>query len=258
MSMLRVLPALRGRASCLRGRARRAGLWGRLAAALAILAASAQPASAADADPRRGAEQYRLCAACHALEPGVHTTGPSLAGMFDRPAGTADGFARYSPVLRNAGFPWDEGTLDAWLTEPAEMLPGTYMDIPGMPDAQARTDLIAFLRLATAPGGVERVVADGLISAAWVRGVAPQPVGDAPPEVRVTAMRHCGDSFFITTADGAETPYWEKNVRMKIDSTETGPPAGVPVLIESGRMGDRTYVIFRSVADLQGFIAQKC
>jgi cytochrome c len=227
-------------------------------AAFALILAVASPVLAAGGDPRRGAEQYRLCAACHALEPGVHTTGPSLAGMFDRPAGTAEGFPRYSAALRGAGFAWDADTLDAWLAEPADMLPGTYMDIPGMPDAQARADLIAFLQLATAPGGVERVVADGLISAAWVRGVAPQPVGDAPPEARVTAMRHCGDSFFIATADGAETAFWEKNVRIKIDSTETGPPEGVPVLIESGRMGDRTYVIFRSVAELRSFIAEKC
>lgn len=230
----------------------------RFAAALAATATLGPPATAADGDPRRGAEHFRTCASCHALAPDVHTTGPSLAGLFERPAGAAEGFPRYSPELREADFDWTSETLDAWLADPAGMLPGTYMDIPGMSDAQARADLIAFLEVAAAPGGAERVVDEGLISAAWVRGVAPPPLRDAPPRARVTAMRHCGDSYFIATADGAETPFWEKNVRLKIDSTETGPPEGVPVLIGSGRLGDRAYVIFRSLGELQTFIVEKC
>ncbi len=230
-----------------------------LTAALTAIIAPGALAFAGDGDPRRGVGQFRNCASCHALEPGLHTTGPSLAGFFDRPAGTADGFVRYSPNLRDAGFEWSAATLDAWLADPEAMVPGTYMDIPGMWDAQARADLIAFLEIATAPGGAEKVVGMGLIEPAWLRGVAPDPIGNAPPSsVRVTAMHHCGDSFFITTADGVETPFWEKNVRIKVDSTETGPPEGVPVLVDSGRMGDRTNVIFRSLSDLQALITEKC
>ena len=227
-------------------------------ALLAALVAGVPAEAQQGGDPRRGAGQYRLCAACHALLPGLHTTGPSLAGMFERPAGTAPGFPRYSPALRGAGFMWTREALDAWLAEPATMLPGTYMDIPGIPFPEDRADLIAFLEIATAPGGPERVVAEGLLGEEWLKGVAPEPIGEPAPEDTVTALRHCGDSFFITTADGRETPYWEKNVRIKVDSTETGPPPGVPVLRETGRMGDRIYLLFRSLDDMKAWLTEDC
>src|SRR3546814_18586711 len=94
----------------------------------------------------------------------------------------------------------------------------------GIDDAQARADLIAFLEIAGRPGGGEKAVAEGLLPAAWLSAGAPELIRDAPPAARVTAMRHCGDSYFISTGDGRETPYWEKNIRLKIDSVEIGPP----------------------------------
>src|SRR3546814_14629468 len=103
------------------------------------------------------------------------------------------------------------------------MIPGSYMVFRGIDDAQARADLIAFLEIAGRPGGGEKAVAEGLLPAAWLSAGAPELIRDAPPAARVTAMRHCGDSYFISTGDGRETPYWEKNIRLKIDSVETGP-----------------------------------
>jgi cytochrome c len=234
-----------------------APIWVGLATVLMTLLAIAG-AARADGDPRRGAELYRACVACHTLEPGLHTTGPSLAGLMGRPAGGTEGFGRYSPNLRDAGFDWDSVALDAWLAYPETMIPGTYMDIRGIPDAQARADLIAFLETVTAPGGAEQAVAGGLIPTAYVRDVAPEPIGGAAADGQVKAMRHCGGGYLVTTEDGIETPYWEKNVRLKIDSTETGPPEGVPVVLGAGMRGDRVSVIFGSLAELEDFIDEKC
>ena len=229
----------------------------RLTSGTAAILLVAVPAFA-DADPRRGAEIYRACAACHSLEPGQHLTGPSLAGLMERPAGSAEGYIRYSPALRDADFDWEEGTLETFLGDPAAMFPGTYMTFPGVPDPAARADLVAFLAAATAPGGAEELVADGVIPAALARGQVPPPLDDAPPEARVTKVRHCGDSFFITTGDGIETPIWEKNVRIKIDSAETGPPEGVPVVLGAGMRGDRISLIFGSIAEMQGVLQEGC
>jgi cytochrome c len=226
-------------------------------AVLIILAAFAT-AAAAEANPKRGAEIYRACVACHALEPGLHLAGPSLGGVLGRRAGTAEGFVRYSPGMKNAGFTWNAATLDGWLRDPDGMLPGTYMSFPGIDDAGARADLIAFLEIVGSPGGGKKAVADGLIPASWVRAGAPQPISDAPPEARIAAIRHCGDSYFIKTEDGRETPYWEKNVRLKIDSVETGPPSGVPVVLGAGMQGDRVSVIFASLADLKSLVDESC
>jgi cytochrome c len=214
------------------------------------------PASA-EGDPKRGANAYRACVSCHALKLDMHLSGPSLANILGRMAGTAQGYDRYSKGLKEAGFEWNEAALDGWLENPRAMIPGTYMMFEGIPDASERADLIAFLRFAGKDGG-KQAVADGLMPAAWLRGGAPDPIRDAPPEARVVEIRHCGDSFFIKTEAGGVIPFWEKNVRLKIDSVETGPPPGVPVMLGAGMGGDRVSVIFASLADLQSFVKEQC
>ena len=63
-------------------------------------------------DPEAGAHVFRTCAACHTVEPGAHRTGPSLASVLGREAGTAEGFDRYSDALRSADLVWREDTLN--------------------------------------------------------------------------------------------------------------------------------------------------
>ncbi|MGH7292912.1 MAG: c-type cytochrome, partial [Myxococcota bacterium] len=59
-------------------------------------------AFAEEGDTANGARVFAACAACHSLAPGRHRTGPSLAGVLGRKAGTAEGFRRYSPALNGA------------------------------------------------------------------------------------------------------------------------------------------------------------
>ena len=212
----------------------------------------------AEDDVGRGADLYRACVACHSLEEGVHLTGPSLAGLWQRPAGTVAGFVRYSDALRGAGFPWDGAALDAWLTDPRQMIDGTTMTFRGIPDAAARADLIVFLEAASGPAKLADLVASGVLSPVIVRGQAPEPLRDAPDHARVTAVRHCGDGYTIETADGGRSVHWEKNVRIKIDSAETGPPSGAGVILASGMQGDRVSVIFASLADLRDLVIESC
>ena len=67
-----------------------------------------------EGNPSRGAAVFGQCAACHSVEPGVHLTGPSLAAIWGRRAGTVGGFGRYSSALKHAGITWDAPTLDGW------------------------------------------------------------------------------------------------------------------------------------------------
>lgn len=215
-------------------------------------------AATAAGDVERGVQVYRACVACHALEPGLHLTGPSLGGVWNRPAGEADEFRRYSDGLRGAGFPWNAVALDAWVADPQAMIEGTSMTFPGIADTEARADLIAFLEQAGRPGGAEQLAANGTMPETYLRGPAPQPIGAAPDHARVTAVKHCGDGYTIETADGASSVQWEKNVRLKIDSTETGPPSGIGVILGAGMQGDRYSVIFSSVDDLRRLVSETC
>lgn len=227
--------------------------------AVAAIALTVRLAGAQEpGDAHRGGDVYRACVACHSLEPGVHLTGPSLAGAFGREAGKAVGFDRYSPGLKAAEFFWDADTLNAWLADPQAMIPGTFMIFPGIEDDRARADLVEFLAVAMAPGGNEAVAKQGLAPREYVQGQTPEPLATAPAGRTVTALRHCRDSYFVTTADGTETPLFEMNVRLKLDSRSTGPEVGKPVIVGAGMMGDRVNIIFAGVADLTRFLVEKC
>lgn len=229
-----------------------------LAVVAAVLALAALNRAHADGNPQRGARIYGACAACHSLEPNLNLTGPSLAGLWGKkPASVAD-FPRYSGALKmKQDFVWDEVSLYAWLADPSAFVPGTYMTFRGIRDEKQRNDLIAFLKLAMAPGGAKSVVAQGLIPAEEARGQAPEPLENAGPEKRVTAVRHCHNTFFVSTADGKERPFWELNLRFKIDSGPTGPK-GKPVLLPAGMQGDRASLVFSDPAEIARSIEEKC
>ncbi len=109
--------------------------------------------AAAEGDPAAGERAFRQCAACHTLD-GTHRVGPSLAGIFGRTAGTADGF-RYSPDIvaaGEAGVVWDAETIFTYLDNPTEFLKAaTGKDriqtrMPNRyPDEGMRRDIIAYL-----------------------------------------------------------------------------------------------------------------
>jgi cytochrome c len=63
-----------------------------------------------------------------------------------RKAGTLPSYW-YSSALNEAGFTWDEETLDRFIANPEEMMPGNKMKpYGGMASADSRADVIAFLR----------------------------------------------------------------------------------------------------------------
>jgi len=71
-------------------------------------------------------------------------------GLFGRPAGSVPGFD-YSAAMKNSGIVWSPATLDLFLRGPRQMVPGTKMTFVGVPKAQERADLIAYLEVATKP-----------------------------------------------------------------------------------------------------------
>jgi cytochrome c len=48
--------------------------------------------------------------------------------------------------MKRSHLMWDEKTLDRFLANPPKFVPGTAMTYAGVPDAQERADLIAYLR----------------------------------------------------------------------------------------------------------------
>ena len=114
--------------------------------ALALLA-SANLAWADDA----GEAVFRgNCIACHSLTAGINRVGPSLAAVVGRPAGSISGYA-YSAAMANSGITWTEDRLDAFLSAPQAVVPGTKMTFMGLKDPKDRADVIAYLKVSTTP-----------------------------------------------------------------------------------------------------------
>ena len=110
--------------------------------------AFAQPTGSSGAlagDPVRGHTVYARCIACHDLNTGVTRLGPSLKGVMGRKAGGVDDFA-YSAAMKGSGVTWDAASLDAFLKAPASFMKGSRMAFAGLPDAQDRADVIAYLQ----------------------------------------------------------------------------------------------------------------
>ena len=97
------------------------------------------------ADLDRGELLAYSCRACHTLGPDEdHMIGPNLYGVFNRAAGSVDGFD-YSDVLLEADFIWTPGILDEWLADSNGFLPGNNMRFAGFSSGADRADAIAYL-----------------------------------------------------------------------------------------------------------------
>lgn len=108
-----------------------------------VLCAGASAVAAPDV--RRGEQLYARCLACHALA--YDRVGPRHCGLFGRLAGSVAGF-EYSKAMKNSNLRWDAKTLDRFLASPLDVVPNTTMTYAGVPDAQERADLIAYLQQA--------------------------------------------------------------------------------------------------------------
>lgn len=104
------------------------------------------PALAQQSDGARGQRDFQACAPCHSLEADRNMTGPSLAGLWNRKAGTLPSFNRYSPALKSSGITWNDTTLNEWLRDPQHLIPGNTMSFPGVKEAGRRGDLLALLK----------------------------------------------------------------------------------------------------------------
>ncbi|WP_227076146.1 cytochrome c family protein [Acidocella sp. KAb 2-4] len=110
-------------------------------------------ASAAQAqDAARGKLLFATeCSACHSVMPGQNGIGPSLANVYGMHSASQPGF-NYSPAMRTANVVWTDDELAKFLMNPDLIAAGSKMPQPGtemhmgVPSAQDRGDLIAYLR----------------------------------------------------------------------------------------------------------------
>ncbi|MFZ5705821.1 MAG: c-type cytochrome [Pseudomonadota bacterium] len=93
-------------------------------------------------DATKGEAAFVACKTCH--DPVQNKIGPHLAGVVGRKAGSVADYT-YSAANKNSGITWSPDKLFQYLQAPQRVVPGTKMAFSGIPDAQKRADVIAYL-----------------------------------------------------------------------------------------------------------------
>lgn len=102
--------------------------------------------AAVSADDGKKLFKDHKCVACHTVKKGGgRRVGPNLWDIVGAQIAAVEGF-KYSDGMSGVGGVWDEAALDAWLADPKGFAPGNKMIFGGVKDADARANLIAYLK----------------------------------------------------------------------------------------------------------------
>ncbi|MBV9860712.1 MAG: cytochrome c family protein [Alphaproteobacteria bacterium] len=100
----------------------------------------------AKADPARGQQIAKVCLQCHTFDKGgPNKIGPNLFGSLEEPMASVPNYQFSTAMLAHKGEQWTPDKLNEWLFKPQDLVKGTKMTFPGLPKAQDRADVIAYL-----------------------------------------------------------------------------------------------------------------
>jgi cytochrome c len=118
----------------------------RLFVVAAAIAAPAMCAAGSKPDVENGKATFHImCSVCHSVqETGGPNEGPNLIGVVGRKAASQPEFTKYSAALKASNLTWSTKTLDNFLINPGEKVPGTFMPML-IPDNKTRADVVAYL-----------------------------------------------------------------------------------------------------------------
>ena len=86
-----------------------------------------------------------VCRTCHTLREGDNRLGPNLYKIIGRKAGSLPNYS-YSDAMKGADLVWDTATLDRYMSNPDQVVPGNNMKpYGGLASAEERAKIIAFL-----------------------------------------------------------------------------------------------------------------
>ncbi|NJM81286.1 MAG: cytochrome c family protein [Tabrizicola sp.] len=99
----------------------------------------------ASADPAAGEKVFAKCKSCHKID-GGDATGPHLNGVVGRAKAAVDGFAYSEAIVAVKDQAWTPENLNGFLESPKGYMPGTKMAFAGLPKAEDRANVIAYLQ----------------------------------------------------------------------------------------------------------------
>jgi len=130
------------------------GAEGEAGASAAPAAGAAAPAGPepiaplmAKADAAKGQATAKVCLQCHTFDKGgANKIGPNLFGVMEENIASVPGYQFSSVLAGHTGDKWDPEKLNVWLFKPQEFAKGTKMTFAGLPKAEDRANVIAYLQ----------------------------------------------------------------------------------------------------------------
>jgi cytochrome c len=99
------------------------------------------------ADPTHGQKVAQVCLQCHTFDKGgANKIGPNLFGIMADNIASVPGYQFSSALAADKDKKWDPDELNVWLYKPQQFAKGTKMTFAGLPKAQDRADVIAYLQ----------------------------------------------------------------------------------------------------------------
>ena len=88
-----------------------------------------------------------VCRTCHTVKEGDNRLGPNLHNIIGRKAGSVPDYG-YSSSMKDADLTWDRATLDRFIANPDQVVPGNRMKpYGGLTSAEERAKIIAYLEV---------------------------------------------------------------------------------------------------------------
>jgi cytochrome c len=91
------------------------------------------------------------CTPCHNFDedgaPDIYGQTLNLYGVIGRKAASIPDF-EYSEAMKASNRSWDARSVESFIEAPGKFVPGTRMELPGVPDPEVRRAIIDFLSTA--------------------------------------------------------------------------------------------------------------
>ena len=100
----------------------------------------------AKADSKKGEQIAKVCSQCHTFNKGgANKIGPNLWGITEENMAAVPGYQFSAAMEAHKSEKWDPDKLNQWLWKPQSLIKGTKMTFAGLPKAEDRADVIAYL-----------------------------------------------------------------------------------------------------------------
>ena len=163
-----------------------------------LAALIASPAALAAGDPVEGTKAFRQCAACHSLQPDDNMTGPKVAGVWGRKAGSLASFETLLGAGARVRRDMERAEFGSLARESPPVHPAQPHDVPGAwPMQRCAPTSLRCCRVSARTGHPAQSL--------YPHSALPPDLKALAPSQQVRAIGYCHDTYRVSTPTARQT-----------------------------------------------------